>query len=72
MSLLCFTLAMYHTGIGPTQVNNFLSTLNLPSINVKTLRRRCEEIGEELENLAENSVKDALKEEVKCTVTGMN
>uniref|UniRef100_A0A8W8JLN1 Exonuclease domain-containing protein n=1 Tax=Magallana gigas TaxID=29159 RepID=A0A8W8JLN1_MAGGI len=61
--------AMYHTGIGPTQVNNFLSTLNLPSINVKTLRRRCEEIGEELENLAENSVKDALKEEVKCTVT---
>lgn len=64
--------AMYHTGIGPTQVNNFLSTLNLPSINVKTLRRRCEEIGEELENLAENSVKDALKEEVKCTVTGMN
>lgn len=63
---------MYHIGVGPTQVNNFLSTLNLPTVNVKTLRRRCEEVGEELLNLAQQSVQSALQEEFQYTVTGMN
>jgi hypothetical protein len=63
---------MYHIGVGATQVNNFLSTLNFPTVNAKTLRRRCEEVGEELLNLAHQSVQSAWKEEFQCSVAGMN
>ena len=53
---------MYHSGIGPTQLNNLFSSLNLPHISESLIRRRCDEIGPVLENLADASAAKALEE----------
>ena len=54
---------MFHSRIGPTQLNNLLSSLNLPHISKSLIRRRCDEIGPVLENLADASAAKALEEE---------
>ena len=54
---------MFHSGIGPTQLNNLLSSLYLPHISESLIRRRCDEIGPVLENLADASAAKALEEE---------
>lgn len=62
---------MYHSGIGPTQLNNLLSSLNLPHISESLIRRRCDEIGPVLENLADESAAKALEEEGHLSKTGV-
>ncbi|XP_062593066.1 uncharacterized protein LOC134254553, partial [Saccostrea cucullata] len=59
--------AMYHIGIGPTQLKNFLSVLNLPMPASKTIQRRCEEVGSTLERLACESTDKALQREVELS-----
>ena len=49
---------MFHSGIGPIQLNNLLSSLNLPHISESLLRRRCDEIGPVLENLADAALEE--------------
>ncbi|KAK3106888.1 hypothetical protein FSP39_002109 [Pinctada imbricata] len=63
--------AMYHAGIGPVQLNNLLSAVNLPSICEKTIYRRCEEVGQCLENAAEESSFKALQKEMALSVKGL-
>lgn len=55
---------MIHIGIGETQLNNLLPTLNLPTISKRALKAREREIGEIVETIALKSTKDALNEEV--------
>ena len=56
---------MYHIGIGPTQLSNFLTAINLPCVSTKTIQRRCEEVGSRLEELAITSTDNALSMEIE-------
>ncbi|XP_076088177.1 uncharacterized protein LOC143058580 [Mytilus galloprovincialis] len=60
---------MYHSGIGPIQLNNLFTSLNLPNVSESLIRRRCEEVGPILENIAQQSVDNALFEEGSLTKT---
>ena len=59
---------MYHSGIGPTQLNNLLSSLKLPHISKSLIRRRCDEVGPVLENLADETAAKALEEEGRLSI----
>ena len=48
-------LGSLHAGIGQTQLNNFLSVLNVPSINSVLFKRREREIGNATEMVAKGS-----------------
>ena len=50
---------MDHAGIGPTHVNNFLSSLNVPPVSDRMLRNREKEIGQVVEQLAKESCQKA-------------
>ena len=61
---------MYHIGIGPTQLNNFLSVINLPVPASKMIQRRCDEVGSTLEKLASESTNKALQKELELSTEG--
>lgn len=56
---------------GPVRVNNFLSTLNMRPICIKSLKEMEERVGELIEEFAiESSRKaavDAFEQEMRCT-----
>lgn len=56
-------LAVVHTGLGPVQVNNLLTTLNLPPVDPTTLKRWEYKIDSTLETIAKLSCYEAQKEE---------
>ncbi len=56
---------MMHCGMGPSDVNNFLTALNMRGISQKSLQSRMEEIGGKIEEAAEESMNAALQEEVR-------
>lgn len=58
-------LAVVHTGLGPVQVNNLLTTLNLPPVDPTTLKRWEYKIGSTLETIAKLSCYEAQKEEIE-------
>ena len=60
-------LGMLNAGIGETDVNHLLTTINLPEIFHKTIKSRENEIGSVLENFAKKSADSALFEEKKLT-----
>ena len=43
---------MLHAGIGETHVNNLLTSMNVPPIHHKTLKRREREAGKGIETVA--------------------
>ena len=58
---------MHHVGIGETQLNNLLSTMNLHCIDHKSLKAREYEVGQVLEKHAEGSEQKFLLEEaIEC------
>ena len=57
--------AMIHAGQGAHQINNFLSELNLPCPSTSTLKSRENEIGVHFEQLARQSMDEALEEEAR-------
>ena len=59
-----------HAGIGPTHVNNCLSTLNVPPVSEWTLRNRELEIGPVNEQLAKESCWNAAREGKLQTIEG--
>ena len=61
---------MYHIGIGPTQLSNFLSVINLPIPASKTIQRRCDKVGSTLEKLATESTNKALQKELELSTEG--
>ena len=58
---------MLHAGIGETQLNYLLSTMNLHCIDHKSLKAREHEVGQVLEKHAEESEQKFLLEEaIEC------
>ena len=49
---------MIHTGLGEQHVNNFLGELNIPTVSHAMLDRRQIEVGEVIEEVAEESMKE--------------
>ena len=58
---------MLHTGIGETQVNNLLTSMNVPPIHHNTLKRREREAGKGIETVANRLMAKALLEEITKT-----
>ena len=66
-------LGSLHIGIGQTQLNNLLSTMNIPSINISTFKKREREVGKSTETLAKKSCRQSiLKEREKAMLAGEN
>ena len=65
-----------HCGMGPTATNNFLTTLNIRGLHHTTLLARQREIGQVIETEVQESMTEALREEVryykKLTVSDQN
>ena len=55
---------MLHAGTGETHVNNLLTSMNVPPIHHKTLKRREREAGKGLETVTNRVMAKALLEEV--------
>lgn len=62
---------MIHSGIGGTQLSNFLSVLNIHSIDFKALKERENETGAAIEAQAEISEERYLQEEINQSFTGL-
>ena len=58
---------MEHAGIGPTHVNNFLTTMNIPAVDPKLLRRQERVIGPVIEKVAQESCDTATQDELSAT-----
>ena len=56
-------LGAINNGVGYTHVNNFLSTLNVPSINKTAYKNREREVGKAIEEVATHSCKMVLEDE---------
>ena len=54
---------MLHVGIGPTHVNELLSSINVPSLGESTLKAREREVGPQIEKLAKESCLESLESE---------
>ena len=54
---------MLHAGIGPTHVNELLSSINVPSVGESTLKAREREVGPQIEKLAKESCLKSLENE---------
>ncbi len=60
---------MIHCGIGETQTNNFLSSMNLHCISTNALKNREHEVGKAIDDLTEQSINRALENELKATTS---
>ena len=60
-------IGMYDAGMGETNVNTFLSALNVPVVADKCLKRYEREVVPEIEKLAEQSCRDAITMEKTLT-----
>jgi len=58
---------MIEVGIGPRQVNKFVTALGIPGILAKTLKKREREIQKPLADLATTSCHQAVQEEIEKT-----
>ena len=54
---------MINSGIGESQLNNLLATVNLPIISSRCLKNREREVGKAIEEVAEDSCNTAIAEE---------
>ena len=59
---------MLSSGMGETHVSRFLSTLGVSPPSTNCLREREREVGHATENLAADSCKDAIREEINLTL----
>ena len=58
---------MIHTGLGEQQVNGFLGQLNIPPVSHSMLDERQREIGEIMEFVAEESMREWKEKEIEKT-----
>ena len=61
-------LGCLHTGIGETHLNNFLGTLNIPSLNTVTFKNREREIGHAVESVAKQSCEKVMNDERNAAI----
>lgn len=55
--------AMIHTGMNTSQVNNFLAAINIPPVSEKVITNRMKESGLSVEEIAKESMQEAISEE---------
>lgn len=55
---------MIHAGVGERQINSILSELNIPPVSHCMLDSRRKEIGKAVEEVADNSMFEAIQEEI--------
>ncbi|XP_076083995.1 uncharacterized protein LOC143054830 [Mytilus galloprovincialis] len=60
-------LAMINAGMGPSNVNNFLTGCNIPPVDASTLRKKQKELAPVIIEAAEASCKEAQREELECS-----
>ena len=58
---------MNHSGIWPTQANNFVTSLNLSYISNTLMQRRTAEVSSTIQEAATISVQNALEMEIQLT-----
>ena len=54
---------MIHAGMGATHVNNFLSGLNVPPVHSSTIKKKKNEIGKKIQEVATKSCKAVQEKE---------
>lgn len=59
---------MMHSGIGPSQVNSLLSSLNIPTISTRTLQNRQNESGKVVEKITEDTTRSSLHDEIQASL----
>ncbi|XP_061187273.1 uncharacterized protein LOC133195447 [Saccostrea echinata] len=59
---------MIHAGIGPAQVNDLLTSINIPALSTKTIQNRQTETGLAIEKVAEDTIQQVLQDEILATV----
>ncbi|XP_061171002.1 uncharacterized protein LOC133180520 [Saccostrea echinata] len=59
---------MVHTGMGPSQVNALLTSLNIPPISSRTLQNRQNETGTVMEKTAVETTRSSLHDEIQATL----
>ncbi|XP_062579139.1 uncharacterized protein LOC134241063 [Saccostrea cucullata] len=64
--------SIVHVGIGAMQVNSLLSELNIPPVSHAMLDKRQKEIGRAVEDIAAESMSDALQKELEMMNEEMN
>ena len=65
---VCLDLGMIHAGVGETHLNNILSTIDIPPVSHKTLKKAEREIGRALEQTAKASCLTHLEKERQLTL----
>ena len=60
-------VAMIHTGLGEQQINGILAELNIPTVSHCMLDARQKEVGEVIETIAEDSMKEWMEKEISLT-----
>ena len=58
---------MIHAGMGEQQINKFLTTINLPAVHQKTIKRLERKVAPVIEELAADSVNQSTMEEEAAT-----
>lgn len=59
---------MMHSGIGPSQVNSLLSSLNITTISTRTLQNRQNESGKVVEKITEDTTRSSLHDEIQASL----
>lgn len=54
---------MIHTGMNASQVNNFLAAINIPPVSEKVITNKMKEAGLSVEEIAKESMQEAISEE---------
>ncbi|VDI69646.1 myosin V [Mytilus galloprovincialis] len=65
-------IGMIEAGIGPRQLNKFVTALGIPGATAKTLKKREREIQKPLSEIAKTSCVNALQEEIEKTREQLN
>ena len=68
-AILCYS-DMEHAGICSTHVNNLVTTMNIPAVDPKLLRRQERVIGPVIEKVAQDSCDTATQDELSATAPG--
>lgn len=56
---------MYHSGSGHTQITNFMSAIEVEGLHHKTMKKREKEVEHQISQVASQSCRDALTEEIQ-------
>ena len=63
---------MYDTGIAAEHVTRFLGHINVPGLNLSTLKKREIEVAKGIKSVAAKTLDDSLREEKLLTISSNN